>query len=97
MIFGLVLAGTGSSPPSPAPEPKETAGTWATPRSSTSKCRYGDLTQFGTINQGDLAWLRQDVLEPLNKTIEESAGTQDAASFVDAWTAIPPCDLGESP
>jgi hypothetical protein len=52
-----------------------------------SKCGYGDLTQFGTITQGDLAWLRQDVLEPLNKTIEDSAGTQEAASFVDLYTS----------
>jgi hypothetical protein len=51
-----------------------------------SKCGYGDLTQFGTITQGDLDWLRQDVLEPLNKTIENSAGTQDVASFINLYT-----------
>ncbi|MEV6008667.1 SGNH/GDSL hydrolase family protein [Streptomyces sp. NPDC051976] len=53
----------------------------------TSKCGYGDLTKFGTITQGDLAWLRTDVLEPLNKTIEDSTGTQDAASYVDLYTS----------
>lgn len=53
----------------------------------TSKCGYGDLTQFGTITQGDLAWLRTDVLEPLNKTIEKSTGTQDTASFIDLYNS----------
>lgn len=52
-----------------------------------SKCGYGDLTQFGTITQGDLAWLRTDVLEPLNKTIEKSTGTQEAASFIDLYNS----------
>ncbi|MGX1274921.1 SGNH/GDSL hydrolase family protein [Streptomyces phaeoluteigriseus] len=51
-----------------------------------SKCGYGDLTKFGTITKGDLDWLRRDVLEPLNKTIENSAGTQDAASFINLYT-----------
>ncbi|MBZ4016624.1 SGNH/GDSL hydrolase family protein [Streptomyces purpurogeneiscleroticus] len=54
---------------------------------NTAKCNYGDLTQFGTITQGDLAWLRTDVLEPLNKTIEDSTGTQEAAGFVDLYTS----------
>ncbi|WP_326796510.1 SGNH/GDSL hydrolase family protein [Streptomyces sp. NBC_01808] len=53
----------------------------------TAKCGYGDLTKFGTITQGDLAWLRQDVLEPLNKAIEKSTGTQEAADFVDLYTS----------
>ncbi|MFF9113825.1 SGNH/GDSL hydrolase family protein [Streptomyces sp. NPDC014805] len=53
----------------------------------TSKCGYGDLTKFGTITQGDLDWLRKDVLEPLNKAIDDSTGTQDAASFVDLYTS----------
>ncbi|MFC8663964.1 SGNH/GDSL hydrolase family protein [Streptomyces sp. NPDC057199] len=53
----------------------------------TAKCGYGDLTKFGTITQGDLVWLRQDVLEPLNKAIEDSTGTQEAASFVDLYTS----------
>ncbi|GHA17250.1 SGNH/GDSL hydrolase family protein [Streptomyces echinoruber] len=53
----------------------------------TSKCRFGDLTQFGTITQGDLEWLRKDVLEPLNKAIDDSTGTQDAASFVDLYAS----------
>ncbi|MFI1014790.1 SGNH/GDSL hydrolase family protein [Streptomyces sp. NPDC020965] len=52
-----------------------------------SKCTFGDLTQFGTITQGDLAWLRTDVLEPLNKAIADSTGTQDPAGFVDLYTS----------
>ncbi|MFF3976974.1 SGNH/GDSL hydrolase family protein [Streptomyces sp. NPDC001828] len=52
-----------------------------------SKCNFGDLTQFGTIAQGDLAWLRTDVLEPLNKAIADSTGTQDSASFVDLYAS----------
>ncbi|MGW2491326.1 SGNH/GDSL hydrolase family protein [Streptomyces sp. NPDC001606] len=53
----------------------------------TSKCGFGDLTKFGTITQGDLEWLRHDVLEPLNKAIDDSTGTQDAASFVDLYAS----------
>ncbi|MFD4600941.1 SGNH/GDSL hydrolase family protein [Streptomyces sp. NPDC058464] len=53
----------------------------------TSKCDFGDLTKFGTITQGDLEWLRKDVLEPLNKAIDDSTGTQDAAGFVDLYTS----------
>lgn len=49
-------------------------------------CSYGDLTQFGTVTQGDLNWLRQDVLEPLNTAIANSAGAHDAADFVDLYT-----------
>ncbi|MFE3760371.1 SGNH/GDSL hydrolase family protein [Streptomyces sp. NPDC059104] len=52
-----------------------------------SKCGFGDLTKFGTITQGDLAWLRQDLLEPLNKAIDDSTGTQDAAGFVDLYAS----------
>ncbi|MET8750308.1 SGNH/GDSL hydrolase family protein [Streptomyces sp. NPDC004667] len=52
-----------------------------------SKCGFGDLTKFGTITQGDLAWLRHDVLEPLNKAIDDSTGTQDAAGFVDLYAS----------
>ncbi|MGW0916954.1 SGNH/GDSL hydrolase family protein [Streptomyces sp. NPDC002784] len=51
----------------------------------TSKCRYNDLEQFATITQGDLDWLRRDLLEPLNRTIEKSADAQEAASFVDLY------------
>ncbi|MEW2401010.1 SGNH/GDSL hydrolase family protein [Streptomyces sp. NPDC046862] len=64
----------------------------------TSKCRYNDLTQFGSITQGDLDWLRQDVLEPLNKTIEKSTGTQEAAGFVDLYDSSQNhsvCDAGK--
>lgn len=53
----------------------------------TAKCGYGDPTKFATITQGDLAWLRQDVLEPLNKTIQDSTGTQEAANFVDLYAS----------
>ncbi|MFE3249968.1 SGNH/GDSL hydrolase family protein [Streptomyces sp. NPDC059209] len=53
----------------------------------TAKCGYGDLTKFGTITQGDLAWLRTDILEPLNQAIEKSTGTQETASFVDLYTS----------
>ncbi|MDJ1130565.1 SGNH/GDSL hydrolase family protein [Streptomyces iconiensis] len=53
----------------------------------TSKCRYGDMAEFGPIAQGDLDWLRQDVLEPLNNRIEKSTGTQEAASFVDLYAS----------
>ncbi|MGW6542725.1 SGNH/GDSL hydrolase family protein [Streptomyces massasporeus] len=51
-----------------------------------SKCGFGDLTKFGTITQGDLDWLREDVLEPLNRAIANSTGTQEAAEFVDLYT-----------
>ncbi|AUH40007.1 SGNH/GDSL hydrolase family protein [Streptomyces sp. CMB-StM0423] len=64
----------------------------------TSKCRYNDLTQFGSITQGDLEWLRQDILEPLNRTIEKSTGTQDAATFVDLYDSSrnhSVCDSGK--
>ncbi|MEU5092335.1 SGNH/GDSL hydrolase family protein [Streptomyces sp. NPDC021356] len=53
----------------------------------TSQCNFGDLTQFGTITQGDLDWLRHDVLESLNKAIDNSTGTQEAASYVDLYTS----------
>ncbi|MEU8884264.1 SGNH/GDSL hydrolase family protein [Streptomyces hydrogenans] len=53
--------------------------------SDTSKCRYNNLQQFFSITSGDLDWLRTDVLEPLNKAIEKSAGTQDSATFVDLY------------
>ncbi|MER6026277.1 SGNH/GDSL hydrolase family protein [Streptomyces sp. NPDC001851] len=64
----------------------------------TSKCRYNDPTQFGSITRGDLDWLRKDVLEPLNKTIEKSTGTQQAASFVDLYDSSRShsvCDAGK--
>ncbi|MFJ8104734.1 SGNH/GDSL hydrolase family protein [Streptomyces sp. NPDC096132] len=64
----------------------------------TSKCRYNDLEQFGPITQGDLDWLRQDVLEPLNKVIEKSTGTQDSAGFVnlsDSSQNHSVCDTGK--
>lgn len=64
----------------------------------TSKCKYNDLKRFGSITQGDLDWLRRDVLEPLNRTIEKSAGTHTAASFVDLYDSSrnhSVCDSGK--
>ncbi|MFJ9341994.1 SGNH/GDSL hydrolase family protein [Streptomyces sp. NPDC101733] len=51
----------------------------------TSTCEYGNLEQFATITRGDLGWLRTDVLEALDKTIEKSAGALDAARFVNLY------------
>ncbi|MEV8287839.1 SGNH/GDSL hydrolase family protein [Streptomyces niveus] len=51
----------------------------------TSTCQYNHPHQFLSVTPGDLDWLRTDVLEPLNKAIEKSAGTQDFASFVDLY------------
>ncbi|MPY56770.1 SGNH/GDSL hydrolase family protein [Streptomyces spongiae] len=64
----------------------------------TSKCRYNDIHQFLSITQGDLDWLRQDVLEPLNKAIEKSVGTQDTATFVNLYDSSEKhsvCDAGK--
>ncbi|MFE6662991.1 SGNH/GDSL hydrolase family protein [Streptomyces sp. NPDC057697] len=64
----------------------------------TSKCRYDDLEQFGSITRGDLDWLRQDVMEPLNKAIEKSAGAHKAADFVDLYSSSrnhSVCDSGK--
>ncbi|MFE2536020.1 SGNH/GDSL hydrolase family protein [Streptomyces sp. NPDC059371] len=64
----------------------------------TSKCRYNDLHQFLSITQGDLDWLRQDVLEPLNKAIEKSAGAHGSATFVDLYDSTrnhSVCDAGK--
>ncbi|MFI0898382.1 SGNH/GDSL hydrolase family protein [Streptomyces sp. NPDC020983] len=52
----------------------------------TSRCTFGDLTQFGTITRGDLDWLRAALVEPLDKAIQDSAGTQEAAGYVDLST-----------
>lgn len=52
---------------------------------NTADCRYAEPTQFATITQGDLDWLRQNVLEPLNETIEKSTDSHDAAQFVDLY------------
>lgn len=43
----------------------------------TSKCRYNDFEQFASITPGDLDWLRDDVLNPLNATIEKAAGEHE--------------------
>ncbi|MER6069914.1 hypothetical protein ABT187_13895 [Streptomyces sp. NPDC001817] len=64
----------------------------------TSKCRYNDPPEVGSITQGDLDWLRTDVLEPLNKTIEKYTGTQQAAGFVDLYDSSQNhsvCDAGK--
>ncbi|GGV89104.1 lipase [Streptomyces gelaticus] len=64
----------------------------------TSKCQYNNLEQFGSITQGDLDWLRQDVMEPLNQIIEKSAGAHDAARFVDLYDSSrnhSVCDTGK--
>ncbi|MGW1539383.1 SGNH/GDSL hydrolase family protein [Streptomyces sp. NPDC002309] len=64
----------------------------------TAKCRYNDVQQFLSITRGDLDWLRQDVLEPLNKTIAKSTDTQDAAGFVDLYDSSrnhSVCDAGK--
>ncbi|MFE7266254.1 SGNH/GDSL hydrolase family protein [Streptomyces sp. NPDC057592] len=64
----------------------------------TSKCRYNNFEQFGSVTQGDLDWLRQDVMEPLNKAIEKSAGAHDAATFVDLYKSSrhhSVCDAGK--
>ncbi|MFI0943048.1 SGNH/GDSL hydrolase family protein [Streptomyces sp. NPDC021020] len=64
----------------------------------TSKCRYNDLEQFGSITRGDLDWLRQDVVEPLNRAIEKSTATQDATSFVNLYDSSANhsvCDTGK--
>ncbi|MFE7077717.1 SGNH/GDSL hydrolase family protein [Streptomyces sp. NPDC057620] len=64
----------------------------------TSKCRYNDIHRFFSITQGDLEWLRQDVLAPLNKAIEKSAGTQDTATFVNLYDSSVKhrvCDAGK--
>ncbi|MFD3788011.1 SGNH/GDSL hydrolase family protein [Streptomyces cyaneofuscatus] len=53
----------------------------------TAKCQYDNKQQFASITRGDLDWLRQDVLEPLNKAIEKSADARDAAGFVDLYAS----------
>ncbi|MET9556371.1 SGNH/GDSL hydrolase family protein [Streptomyces sp. NPDC006645] len=63
----------------------------------TSKCRYNDWEQFASITQGDLDWLREDVLEPLNAIIEKSTGNHDA-SFIDLYDSSrnhSVCDAGK--
>ncbi|MFI8261829.1 SGNH/GDSL hydrolase family protein [Streptomyces sp. NPDC085665] len=64
----------------------------------TSKCDYNDLHQFLSITRGDLDWLRRDVLEPLNRTIEKSAGAHGSADFVDLYDSTrnhSVCDAGK--
>ncbi|MFF0218782.1 SGNH/GDSL hydrolase family protein [Streptomyces vinaceus] len=64
----------------------------------TSKCGYNNLRQFLSITQGDLDWLRRDVLEPLNKTIEKSADTHASTGFVDLYDSTrhhSVCDAGK--
>ncbi|MGW0673011.1 SGNH/GDSL hydrolase family protein [Streptomyces sp. NPDC002746] len=52
----------------------------------TAKCRDGDWEQFGSITPGDLDWLRDDVLEPLNTVIKRTAGEYGDA-FVDLYSS----------
>ncbi|MFE6825675.1 SGNH/GDSL hydrolase family protein [Streptomyces sp. NPDC057690] len=64
----------------------------------TSKCRYNDIHQFLSITQGDLDWLRTDVLEPLNKAIEKSSDARDTATFVNLYDSTQRhsvCDAGK--
>ncbi|MFD6528817.1 SGNH/GDSL hydrolase family protein [Streptomyces sp. NPDC060184] len=64
----------------------------------TSKCRYNDPHQFLSITAGDLDWLRQDVLEPLNKVIEKAADSHDSATFVNLYDSSAKhsvCDAGK--
>ncbi|MEV0776901.1 SGNH/GDSL hydrolase family protein [Streptomyces sp. NPDC050428] len=63
----------------------------------TSKCRYDDWQQFASITPGDLDWLRKDVLEPLNKVIEKSAGNHDATfvNLYDSSRQHSVCDSGK--
>ncbi|MEU5534684.1 SGNH/GDSL hydrolase family protein [Streptomyces sp. NPDC020362] len=64
----------------------------------TSKCRYNDLHQFLSITRGDLDWLRQDVLEPLNKAIDKAAGAHRSTTFVNLYDSSQNhsvCDAGK--
>ncbi|MEV8396212.1 MULTISPECIES: SGNH/GDSL hydrolase family protein [unclassified Streptomyces] len=64
----------------------------------TSKCQYNNLQQFASITQGDLDWLRQDVMEPLNKTIEKSADAHSSTTFVNLYDSSQNhsvCDAGK--
>lgn len=63
----------------------------------TSKCGYNNWEQFASITKGDLDWLREDVLEPLNAVIEKSTGNHDA-SFVNLYDSSrnhSVCDSGK--
>ncbi|MFB7976654.1 SGNH/GDSL hydrolase family protein [Streptomyces vinaceus] len=65
---------------------------------STSKCGYNDPQQFLSITGGDLDWLRRDVLEPLNKVIEKSAGAHGSTTYVDLYDSTRDhsvCDAGK--
>ncbi|MFJ4832047.1 SGNH/GDSL hydrolase family protein [Streptomyces sp. NPDC088747] len=63
----------------------------------TSKCRYNDWEQFASITPGDLDWLRDDVLNPLNSTIAKAAG-EHGDTFVgltDSSRSHSVCDAGK--
>ncbi|MFF0448166.1 SGNH/GDSL hydrolase family protein [Streptomyces sp. NPDC004609] len=63
----------------------------------TSKCRYNDWEQFASITPGDLDWLRNDVLEPLNTAVEKAAGRR-GDTFVDLYDSSrnhSVCDAGK--
>ncbi len=63
----------------------------------TSKCRYNDWEQFASITPGDLDWLRDDVLGPLNATIEKTAGEHGDAfvGLADSSRNHSVCDAGK--
>lgn len=63
----------------------------------TSKCRYNDWEQFASITPGDLDWLRDDVLGPLNATIEKTAGERGDTfvGLADSSRNHSVCDAGK--
>lgn len=63
----------------------------------TSKCSYNNWEQFGSITSGDLDWLRDDVLNPLNATIEKAAGEHGDAfvDLADSSRKHSGCDAGK--
>ncbi|WUH89657.1 SGNH/GDSL hydrolase family protein [Streptomyces sp. NBC_00433] len=63
----------------------------------TTKCRYDDWEQFASITPGDLDWLRDDVLGPLNKAIEKAAGDRGDAfvDLADSTRNHSVCDAGK--
>jgi hypothetical protein len=63
----------------------------------TTRCRYNDWEQFASITPGDLDWLRDDVLQPLNAAIEKSAGDHGDAfvDLADSTRNHSVCDAGK--
>lgn len=52
------------------------------PEDVAGRCRYGDPLHFATVTFGDLEWLRDRVLGPLNEVLER-VGRAHGAAFVD--------------